>query len=570
MEGNLTILFYLNGNNSRQGIAYSALRQLEFIGSTPSVNLVAQVSRNEKWYDSFTGDSHGSTRYKIEKDPALSKLSPREAARRTVTEIFHWKYPPYTKGITSPPVQQLGDADMADPATLKDSIVWAMKSYPSKRFMVVVLGPSEGPQNVTADHGSGKKMTAPQLKTAIDEASRVTGKKPDLVFLDGPGSANLETAYELKDSTAVLSGSEGVLGGMGAPLPAISFEMVRANDPKPLDPVMMARYIAMTSSMHPAAPLFTPSISAIDLSRMKELKDSLDNLLKEVKDQKVPREIVRSLMSSAQNFGIPEDPSGLPARKTVFSTMKDLGDFAQRLLDHPLNGSVQSPQKVKDAARKFLELLDEAVIAEAHPGVTYPKAQGISAYMPEHFGDRLKEFPYENLALARDSRYDEFLKEMAPSSLWGKLAGVVSSVRDRVDRPLRLLGTLARTDGYYQAFKTLFFTGDAASLAHLSAPVAGGISAIGGLLQTLHGIREIFYGIRNGRKDLLTNGIGDTTQGGAMVALGAALAAGAAGIALPLSLVVLAVPVGRRLHALYSAAKKEKEKQASPSGAPVP
>ena len=64
-----TVLMYLNGNNNTQAQALSTVRLSEFVGSSKDVNILAQVSRNKKWYDLISRDWSGARRYYITKNP---------------------------------------------------------------------------------------------------------------------------------------------------------------------------------------------------------------------------------------------------------------------------------------------------------------------------------------------------------------------------------------------------------------------------------------------------------------------------------------------------------------------
>ncbi|MGZ3701591.1 MAG: clostripain-related cysteine peptidase, partial [Bdellovibrionota bacterium] len=99
-----TFLLYLNGNNNLDSFGKLNLNQMEAVGSSDSVNLVAE------WASLENGDTR---RLLIKKDSD-------------------------SVNVTSPALQNLGQTDMGDAKTLEDFIRWGITAYPAKHYFVAV------------------------------------------------------------------------------------------------------------------------------------------------------------------------------------------------------------------------------------------------------------------------------------------------------------------------------------------------------------------------------------------------------------------------------------------------
>jgi hypothetical protein len=107
-EKQWTVLVYLAGDNNLDAAAMTDLEEMKRVGSTPDVDLVAQLDRS--------GGGHASKRYHLKKGSAL------EADAR----------------------ENLGETNMGDPAVLESFLRWGMKNYPAKKFLVVLWNHGAG------------------------------------------------------------------------------------------------------------------------------------------------------------------------------------------------------------------------------------------------------------------------------------------------------------------------------------------------------------------------------------------------------------------------------------------
>ena len=100
-----------------QDIFYD-LNEAERVGSTNRVQIVAQLDRYKAGFNG-DGDWSGARRYLVTKDSNLERIGSKVVA-------------------------DLGQVNMADPATLVSFATWAMKTYPADKYVLIL-----------SDHGMG-------------------------------------------------------------------------------------------------------------------------------------------------------------------------------------------------------------------------------------------------------------------------------------------------------------------------------------------------------------------------------------------------------------------------------
>jgi len=103
-----TVMVYLAGDNNLDGAGVADLREMKKVGSSASVNVIAQFDR---------GGSRGTTkRFYLRKGTDL----PKDA------------------------VQDLGETDTGDPRVLCDFFRWGVKHYPARHYLLVIWNHGAG------------------------------------------------------------------------------------------------------------------------------------------------------------------------------------------------------------------------------------------------------------------------------------------------------------------------------------------------------------------------------------------------------------------------------------------
>ena len=536
-----TFLFYINGNNFLGKQAPSQLRMLEMAGgSDENINIAAQVARMKGGLDKLTHDWSGVRRYEV---PATGK----ELNQGELTgEILRQLVPPYTRGIESNLKQDLGKADMGSGDTLKDFITWGMKEYPAEHYCVVMLGPSQGMKGVMKDETTGNMISPDQLKQALDGVKAETGQGVDVLAFDSSNSTQAEMLDALKDSTKYVVGSEGLVSGTGMSTPSVMFELKKSNTDKTRTPEEVAQTFTMVGSMGVSNAGFTPTIAAIDMSKVGGLKDAFNELGAALLKSGIDRNHLRELVKGTQEVA-------MPGVTQAYEGVKDASHFAQQIL----RDTTITDAAVRAAAQKVVDGVDGALVGEAHRGGPYRNANGISVFMPENYGfirpdtypyDKSfdRKFSYENLGFAKGSAWPQFLSEIAQDDFAGRVgakvlgqAGVDKAVAvTRQYTPLvNSLGSLASTVGWWESYNVLK-SGRPGRFLGLPAQASATIGAVGGVYDAVNAVKNGVQAFKEQRSyDAIVmngldvvGGVAKTMACAALVHPGAVPFAAAAGI----------------------------------------
>jgi Clostripain family len=230
-----TIMVFLNAKNNLEPFSFKNFEQMAKVGSTDKVNVLVEFGRPLHHYTLESGGWSKTLRFRVEKD-----MEPLENAA----------------------VEDLGATNMGDGAALADFVTWARKNYPAKRTMLAIWDHGQGwrrrqllnlrPERaalrrivrsrelararlgdklgslepipddnrvygafryVSHDEDTGDKLYNREIQDAL--ASLVQTTKIDVIGFDACLMAMLETAYALRDSGAVMVGSEELEPGDG-------------------------------------------------------------------------------------------------------------------------------------------------------------------------------------------------------------------------------------------------------------------------------------------------------------------------------------------------------------------
>ena len=175
-----TVLAYLEGRDRLSNSVDVALNGMEEIGSTDSVNLVAQATLVPELGDRrFQRMGEVNTRrYYLTQDSDLAQ-------------------------VQSPVVQQFEHQEKLNGRSLEDFLCWGIEKFPAKNFAVVIKKHGLG----FAANGSSVPLSARELRQTLEKVEQRTGVKPAVLCWDACNMQQWEVAYELKDRAAVMTGS---------------------------------------------------------------------------------------------------------------------------------------------------------------------------------------------------------------------------------------------------------------------------------------------------------------------------------------------------------------------------
>lgn len=145
-----TVMVYVAADNDLERFALGDLNEMEFVGSTPDVNIVAQVDRSDK-YTTDDGNWSDTRRYRLEFDPSLGR-------------------------INSPVVETVGETNTGDPQTLVDFAAWAVENYPAQNYALIVWNHGGSWYGAaTDDSADGDELTLPEIDSALSQINEIAG-----------------------------------------------------------------------------------------------------------------------------------------------------------------------------------------------------------------------------------------------------------------------------------------------------------------------------------------------------------------------------------------------------------
>lgn len=452
-----TVLVWANGKaNGADRLVPSVMRELEVAGSDENMDIVVQLGRKGRIYDKVTKDWSGTRRYHVERnrDP-----------QTTQQELMSWFVPPYTKGIVSPVLQDLGKADMGSSASLSEFLQWGMKEYPAKNYAVIIYGEGGGMAGAGVDEETGHRLTVGGIEQAFREARKATGEKIDLVAFDGSHMGGIETAHQLKDVADIMVGSEAAvnLGSLQLDMVMkdLKFELAERGE---VTPEQLAKWFVFETKANPGplATLTNPTLSAIDLKKIDTVKNSYSDLSsklsKALKDNPEAKKALRGAIENTQNYAENKDSAAF------YGDYRDIGHFAENLKNDARLG-----EDVHRAADALIKATADSVIDNATHQV---KGSGLSAYLPLDAGYDLHSTWKAPRAFDPLHGYND--TSVAQGSEWAGVLGTISE-EGKFNARVRKLGL--NNGGIVKLHKSL---GVAKKLAGAAMKVATNISSVHG------------------------------------------------------------------------------------------
>ncbi|MDA8130038.1 MAG: clostripain-related cysteine peptidase [Elusimicrobia bacterium] len=368
-----TVLYFMNGKNDLESSALMDMNQLELSGSTPELNIVAEMGRmnGQEYDDNSDGDWTGVRRYLVTKDTDTAR-------------------------IASPVLEHRAAADMGSWKELADFLRWAKAAYPARRYALVLWDHGNGWEPVdqanaggfydlkgfSLDEETGHEFSLPQMAEALRRAGGV-----DFLMLDGCNMGMAEVAYELKDSARAMTASEetepGVVVryaqflGMLNARPQMDAEELASNTVKTYRDFFLG--MAGDNEGAPATQ------SAVRLYEMRAFREKLDAWAGAA--MKADPAALRLAAARAKFFG-------------EYAPYKDLCDFVS------LAGEASGDPRLKALGRELVSFVKDRLVIEnwAQDAVSH----GVAIDVPSSYDDL-----YDGLSLSRDSVWDDFARLMA-------------------------------------------------------------------------------------------------------------------------------------------------------------
>lgn len=363
-----TFLVYLDGDNDLEEWAIYDVNKMELVGSSADVNIVVQIDRIDG-YDSSNGDWTTCRRYYV-------------------------TYDTDTATINSTLLEELGEVNMGDGATLEDFITWGVANYPADNYALVLFDHGGGWRQRLAEYKQGRQsevlravcwddtsggdaLYTKEWASAISNA----GAPLALVGFDVCLLGMIEPAYELAQTglAEAMVASPTVEYAPGWPYDIVLADLgaTPSMSGLALADVVVYRF----SQSHPSM-----TMSAYDLSQMATASAAVDNLAATMISQNTEWNVIDQARAVAQTYW--------------YAWFRDLRGFAEQVRDNISNSAIQS------AASGAADALGN-LISSFHAGSYYSAGRGVSVSFP----DAGPESDYDGtyIAWAGDTQWDEFL-----------------------------------------------------------------------------------------------------------------------------------------------------------------
>ena len=191
-----TVMIYLDGDNNLESAAIADFAEMAAVNN-PNVNIVVQFDRRSG-YDNSHGDWTNTKRFLV--TPGMNPTAANA-------------------------LQDLGEVNMATPASLQNFITWARNAYPASRYALVLWNHGDGwrdavsasplSKGIIGDDTSGDQLEMAELRLALSGATSAGSNRIDVINMDACLMAGLEVAYKLKDLAAYFAGSAELVPGDG-------------------------------------------------------------------------------------------------------------------------------------------------------------------------------------------------------------------------------------------------------------------------------------------------------------------------------------------------------------------
>lgn len=374
-----TIMVYMAADNNLEGAGIEDINEMEMIGSTDELNYIVQVDRAEG-YDTSNGDWQGAKRYRMEKDDD-------------------------TGTIGSPELEDMGEINMGDPATLAEFIIWAYDNYPARHYFLDLWNHGGAFWGVCWDdsEGNGDPITLPELSDGLDEATAHMGREFDMIGFDACLMAQVAVLYQIKDFTAYSVASGFIEPGDGWPYERVfaALDKDPQMTPEDLGSEIVNDYIdSYTDSGSDPSDSPVVSMALFDLAKIVDLAQEINRLCMYLSTENMRHNLrVKTARGTAECYAYPDIPGPFKISRYTLFDLEDMLNILETVVvaDSEL---IAMSSKVRAMAK------DMTVEVRTDP--YHPRANGLSIYFPN--GKDVSYDPeYGELDFAMEGYWDEYL-----------------------------------------------------------------------------------------------------------------------------------------------------------------
>jgi len=383
-----TILVYFDADNNLEPALIKDFNELETVGTTEHVTIVAQMDRTNG-YDTSNNDWTGTRRYLVTKDPdGLNKT------------------------IVSELLEDLGEKNMGDGQTLQEFIDWGMENYPADHYFLILSNHGAGwlprapaltpGRGVCFDDTNGNDfLSNRELKDVLSHMMQQRGgKKLELLGFDASEMSIFEVIYEIREYVDYVIASQLSEPNDGYPYDMFLPDFVA--DPTQNIEQFAQRFVQQyVDSYLPGADTNGAGSSVTQAvyrcSALEPLATAIDGLAKQlIAKRNAYKEEISDTRRDTQSF-----------TETIY---KDIYDFASLLKSRMDDADIQ---KAADAVMAAVGPGDDkALVAEGHltgTDINVDSAHGIAIYLPTP--SQYRSVYEDVMSFAQDTEWPQFIRE---------------------------------------------------------------------------------------------------------------------------------------------------------------
>lgn len=469
-----TVLVYNAGETDEGLMSTHNLLDLQQIGSDQNTHVVCHNFRSPWLYEKLgIGKEHlGSRQYYVSRD----EKDGRQLLKGT--EVGHFaSFLRSTPGRITSPELPTPEGKIYETEHLKKFLLSAMKEFPARHYCLVMSGHGCGfaGQAVTAQG----RMSNDDLGQALREVAAETGKPLDVINLNTCYSGALEVMHPLQGGALVGVGSESTVCGANQPLaPTLKSLQNSLKAGESVTPQELGSLFVAEAHHQKLSNIYTPTLSAIDLTRVGALGAKMGQLHATILEKKIDRELLRQALKDAVKL----DYASVPRKVEV----TDLGSFIAKL--------GQASPELRAQCEDIAATLKETVLAEQHqtmhkesattrmlrpflgkPNEDMSGYTGLSVYyedQPNKDGHRLSQV--ENTELGKQwqiRKLVEYIHEGQVEAEPGRLKKIGEKLHQLELKANKAVGIPYLVPIASRCLKAALFIGAAAGLRHLGVPV---------------------------------------------------------------------------------------------------
>jgi hypothetical protein len=337
-ESQWTLMVFMAGDSDLSQSAFRNINEMEEIGSTSDVQVVVQVEFSPEFSSSLPKNT---LRGRIVKDTDNTQI------KSTLND--------------------LGNLDMTDPATLTDFIEWVTTQYPARHYAIILWshglgwkGPSKGMIKDVTSAGDNYIMSLPNLAQAVHDS----GVRLDIIDFDACLMGMYEVAYELKGFSDYITFSEALFPIYGNPYTAILSELISRPD---INGEELAHIITSACKDYYKELGFSLTKSAIKSSELEKVHigvNDLANIL--INNMAIEGEHIRTAVGNTQEY--------------YSYIYRDLGDFLDQLKMQTTNEQILSSITALDSILNNLVIDNQSYCPDTDNPVA--RSHGMAIYLP--------------------------------------------------------------------------------------------------------------------------------------------------------------------------------------------